>query len=130
MAHPAPSPLPDEAAILNVVNTFLSCIKKRNKTLMLSLILPKGGATLLRRGQPLHMSLEDVVNRIPFDADHPKVLDEQAYNIKVIVDGDIAMAWTPYVFYEDDRLDVGTPRIYRHTANTSNSTRGQTSSHS
>ena len=115
MAHPAPSPLPDEAAILNVVNTFLSCIKKRNKTLMLSLILPRGGATLLRRGQPLHMSLEDVVNRIPFDADHPKVLDEQAYNIKVIVDGDIAMAWTPYVFYEDDRLDVGTPRIYIDT---------------
>jgi hypothetical protein len=109
MAHPAPSPLPDEAAVLNVVNIFLSCIKKRDKTLMLSLILPRGGATLLRRGQPLHMSLEDVVNRIPFDADHPKVLDEQAYNIKVIVDSDIAMAWTPYVFYEDDRLNVGTP---------------------
>lgn len=130
MAYPAPNPLPDEAAVLNVVNTFLSCIKKRDKALMLSLILPKGGATLLRRGQPLHMSLEDVVNRIPFDSDHPKVLDEQAYNTKVIIDHDIAMAWTPYVFYEDDRLNVGTPCIYRDTANASNSTRGQTSSHS
>jgi hypothetical protein len=112
MAHLASNPLPDEIAVLDVVNTFLSCIKKRDKILMLSLILPKGGATLLRRGQPLHMSLEDVVNRIPFNADHPKVLDEQAYNSKVLVDGNIAMAWTPYVFYEDDRLNVGASYIY------------------
>ena len=82
---------------------------------MLSLILSKGGATLLRRGQPLHMSLEDVVNRIPFDADHLKVLDEQAYNSKVLVDGNIAIAWTPYVFYEDDKLNVGAPYIYSDT---------------
>lgn len=115
MAHLAPNPLPDEIAVLDVVNTFLSCIKKRDKILMLSLILPKGGATLLPRGQPLHMSLEDVVNRIPFNADHPKVLDEQAYNSKVLVDGNIAMAWTPYVFYEDDRLHVGASYIYIDT---------------
>jgi hypothetical protein len=86
MAHPSPSPLPDEVAVLNVVTTFLSCIKKRDKSLMLSVILPAGGATLLRRGQPLHMSLEDVVNRIPFDPDYPTVLDEQAYNSKVLID--------------------------------------------
>lgn len=74
---------------------------------MLSLVLPNGGATLLRRGQPLHLSLEDVVNRIPFDPDYPTVLDEQIYNSQVLVDHDIAMAWTPYVFYSDDNLHVG-----------------------
>lgn len=72
--------------MLDVVNTFLSCIKKRDKSLMLSLILPAGDATLLRRGKPLHMSLEDVVNRIPFAPDQPTILDEQAYNSKVLID--------------------------------------------
>jgi hypothetical protein len=153
MSHPASSPISDEVAVLDVVNTFLSCIKKRDKSLMLSLILPAGGATLLRRGKPLHMSLEDVVNRIPLAPDHPTILDEQAYNSKVLIDvshsifvpsvqwisapclslaqlnvgtqtpimystpilwdvkfdiwhvqDDIAMAWTPYVFYEDKVL--------------------------
>ena len=74
---------------------------------MLSLILPNGGATLLRCGQPLHLSLEDVVSRIPFEPDYPTVPDEQIYNSQVLVDHDIPMAWTPYVFYSDDNLDVG-----------------------
>jgi hypothetical protein len=97
MAHPSPNPIPDEVAVLDVVNTFLSCINKRDKTLMLSLILPAGGATLLRRGQPLHMSLEDVVNRIPFDPNYPTVLDEQAYNSKVLVDVSLlhTVFWRP-----------------------------------
>jgi hypothetical protein len=86
MSHPASSPISDEVAVLDVVNTFLSGIKKRDKSLMLSLILPAGGATLLRRGKPLHMSLEDVVNRIPLAPDHPTILDEQAYNSKVLID--------------------------------------------
>jgi hypothetical protein len=83
---PFPNPIPDEAAVLDVVNIFLSCIKKRDKSLMLSMILPTGGATLLRRAHPLHMSLEDVVNRLPFEPDYLTVLDEQAYNSKVLVD--------------------------------------------
>ena len=86
MSHPASSAISDEVAVLDVVNTFLSCIKKRDKSLMLSVILPAGGATLLRRGKPLHMSLEDVVNRIPFEPAHPTVLDEQVYNSKVLID--------------------------------------------
>jgi hypothetical protein len=86
MSHPASSAISDEVAVLDVVNTFLSCIKKRDKSLILSVILPAGGATLLRRGKPLHMSLEEVVNRIPFEPTHPTVLDEQVYNSKVLID--------------------------------------------
>ena len=112
MADPASSPVPAEAAIHEVVTTFLSCLKKRDKALMLSLILPKGGATLLRRGEPQHMSLEGVVNRIPFTPDYPIVMDEQAYNVQILVDKDIAMAWTPYVFYSDEKLHHSGTNIF------------------
>ena len=104
MTNPASYPVPDEAAIHGVITTFLSCLKTRDKPLMLSMILPNGGATLLRHGQPQHLSLLDVVNRIPFTTDYPIVMDEQAYNTKILVDQDIAMAWTPYVFYSDEKL--------------------------
>ena len=75
----------------------------RDKPLMLSLILPNGGVAL-RRGKPQHMSLLDLVNRIPFTPNYPIIMDEQAYNIKILVDQDIAMAWIPYVFYSDEKL--------------------------
>ena len=76
---------------------------------MVSLILPSGAACLLREDrdtntmQPLHLSLEALADRIRFDG--PDELDEQAYNSKVLVDGEIGMAWTPYVFYEGIRLN-------------------------
>ena len=70
---------------------------------MLSLVLTSGAATLIRRGAPVHLSLEAVVNRIPVDS---KVdMDEQIYNSTVHVDGELGVAWTPYVFYEDGRLN-------------------------
>ena len=100
---------PEEAAVLNTANSFLRGIKARDKATMMSLILPSGAACLIREDrdtktmQPLHMSLQAVVDRIPFDG--PLELDEQAYNSKVLVDGELAMAWTPYAFYEGTRLN-------------------------
>lgn len=69
---------------------------------MLSLVLPAGSATLIRRGAPVHLTLEAVVKRIPVDSwVH---MDEQIYNSSVHVDGELGVAWTPYVFYEDGKL--------------------------
>ena len=69
---------------------------------MKSFLLPSGSACLVRRHRPVHLSLEAVVGRLPLDS---KVeMDEQIYNCKVHVDGDLGVAWTPYVFYEDGKL--------------------------
>ena len=70
---------------------------------MLSLVLPTGSATLIRRGAPVHLTLEAVVKRIPVDS--PIHMDEQIYNSSVHVDGELGVAWTPYVFYEDGKLN-------------------------
>ncbi|KAL9077442.1 MAG: hypothetical protein Q9161_000287 [Pseudevernia consocians] len=55
---------PKEVAVLEVVNKFLSCIKKKDRALMHLLILPNGGAKLIRQGKPVHLSLEAAVERI------------------------------------------------------------------
>lgn len=101
-ANLLPNSVPEEAAVLDTVLAFLSGIKNRDKALMLSLILPDGGACLLRNGQPLHMTLTACVERVPWNSDER--LDEQIFNAKVLVDGEIAMAWTPYVVYRNDKL--------------------------
>ncbi|KAJ7149679.1 hypothetical protein C8R46DRAFT_1125762, partial [Mycena filopes] len=98
----------EQLAILSVVETFLSGIRLRDKALMLSHVLPAGGATLVRNGTPLHMTLADVVERLPFD--WPQKMSEPIVGTPVVlIDRDIAMAWTPYEFYMDETLDhVGT----------------------
>ena len=70
---------------------------------MLSLVLPAGSATLIRHGAPVHLTLEAVVQRIPFDS--PVHMNEKIYNSSVHIDGELGVAWTPYVFYEDGKLD-------------------------
>jgi hypothetical protein len=97
----------DEQAVLKTVQDFLDGIENRDKEAMLRLILPEGGATLLRDDKPLHMSMRGVVERLPFDRDHKRV--ESIHDPMVRIDRDIAMAWTPYKFFLDDVLHhVGT----------------------
>ena len=103
MAQLAPKVVNDEAAILTTVNAFLGCIKNKDRETMASLILEDGSATLIRRGKPVHITLENVVARIPVNSSTP--MDEQIYNSTVHVDGELGVAWTPYVFYEDGKLN-------------------------
>lgn len=93
----------DEAAILSTINAFLGCMKNKDRGTMASLILKDGSATLIRRGKPVHLTLEKVVERIPVDSSVQ--MDEQIYNSHVHVDGELGVAWTPYVFYEDGKLN-------------------------
>ena len=96
-------PISDEAAILSTVNAFLGCMKSKDRATMNSLILQDGSATLIRRGRPVHLTLREVPLRIPVDS--AVQMDEQIYNSTVHVDGELGVAWTPYVFYEDGRLN-------------------------
>ncbi|KAJ7110769.1 hypothetical protein C8R43DRAFT_1041788 [Mycena crocata] len=98
----------EQLAVLAVAENFLRGIGARDKKLMLDQILPSGGATLLRNGTPIFTTLSAVVERIPFD--HPKEISEIiSGQPTILVDGDIAMAWTPYEFLIDNVVDhVGT----------------------
>lgn len=57
---------------------------------MKSLVLSEGAATLIRRGKPVHISLEAVVGRIPVDSEVE--MDEQIFNPTVHVDGELGVA--------------------------------------
>ncbi|KAJ7225119.1 hypothetical protein B0H12DRAFT_277833 [Mycena haematopus] len=98
----------DQLAVIAVAEKFLDGIAARDKAGMLSLVLPSGGATLLRNDTPIFTNLVGVVERIPFD--HPQEMSEIiSAQPTVLVDSDIAMAWTPYEFYFDGVLHhVGT----------------------
>ncbi|KAF7357287.1 putative lumazine-binding protein [Mycena sanguinolenta] len=98
----------DQLAVIAVATKFLDGISARDKAGMLSLVLPSGGATLLRNGAPIFTNLVGVVERIPFD--HPQEMSEIiSGQPTVLIDRDIAMAWTPYEFYFDGVLHhVGT----------------------
>ncbi|KAJ7654239.1 hypothetical protein B0H17DRAFT_387640 [Mycena rosella] len=98
----------DQLAVLAVAEKFLLGIETRDKNLMLAQILPSGGATLLRNGTPTFTTLAGVVERIPFD--HPKEISEIiSGQPTILIDHDIAMAWTPYEFLIDNLIDhVGT----------------------
>lgn len=87
----------DEQAILKTIHDFLDGIQTRDREAMLRQVLPDGGATLLRNGEPLHMSMSGVIERIEFDA--AIVMIESIHDHTILIDSDIAMAWTPYEFF-------------------------------
>ncbi len=58
---------------------------------MHSLVLPNGAARVIRRGKPIHLSLEAVVERIP--AESKMEMDKQICNCRVHVDGDLGVAY-------------------------------------
>ncbi|KAJ7193093.1 hypothetical protein GGX14DRAFT_479103 [Mycena pura] len=93
----------DERAVLAVAEAFLRGIGARDPELMRAQILPDGGATLLRDGTPIYTTLAGVIARIPFD--HPKEISEViSAQPTILVDRNIAMAWTPYEFYIDGKM--------------------------
>ncbi|KAJ7844053.1 hypothetical protein B0H13DRAFT_2412070 [Mycena leptocephala] len=88
---------------------------------VLPLSFPSGGATLLRGGTPLFTTVGGVVERIP--SDDPRELSEIiSAQPTILIDRDIAMAWTPYEFYIDGVLAHVGSDIWGFTAN--NSTEG------
>ncbi|KAJ7446089.1 hypothetical protein FB451DRAFT_1375974 [Mycena latifolia] len=98
----------DQLAILAVAETFLKGIGTRDPNLMLAQVLPSGGAALLRNGTEILTTLTGLVQRIPFTA--PGTMAEViSGQPTIMVDHDIAMAWTPYEFWINGTVDhVGT----------------------
>jgi hypothetical protein len=101
---------PDQLAVLAVAESFLAGIAARSKPEMHAHILPRGGAALLRDGQPLLCTLAESVERLPSAADLPQAIAEViSAQPTVLVDRDIAVAWTPFEFLIDGAVHhVGT----------------------
>ena len=51
------------------------------------------------------MTLTQCIDRVGWEWPANELHDEQMYNAKVMVDGELAMAWTPYVFFVGERLN-------------------------
>ncbi|KAJ7485783.1 hypothetical protein FB451DRAFT_64988 [Mycena latifolia] len=94
----------DQLAVLVVAETFLQGIGTRDPNLMLEQVLPSGGAALLRNGTTILTTLTGLVDRIPFTApgSMAEVISGQP---TIMVDSDIAMAWTPYEFWINGSID-------------------------
>jgi hypothetical protein len=92
----------DEQAVLKTIQDFLDGFENRDKETMLRLILPNGGATLLRDGQPLYLSMHGVVERLT--SDRKEKIVERIYDPLVKIDRDIAMVWTPFKLFADGEL--------------------------
>jgi len=98
----------DEAEVLYTVQKFIGSIAKGDKTSMLALILPEGGATLYRPPHVIHTNITAAIDRIPLDGSMGQ-LDEQIHDVKVMATDQIAMAWVPNEFYVNGQIaHIGT----------------------
>lgn len=61
-------------------------------------------AHLERITQSNEIKMSDLKNFADFISKSTKHLDEQLFNIKILVSGNLASAWTPFAFYVDKKL--------------------------
>jgi hypothetical protein len=85
-------------------------IAQRDKTAMLEVLLPDGGATIIRNGQILEFNLRALVEAT---ACHTERSEERIYESLIQMDDEIATVWDPLI-----RID-GTSRWSGHVMNSS-----------
>ena len=100
----------DRDAVLATLTSFLSGVHTGDEAAMLGLVLPEGGATLVRDGVPLHMSLREVVSRV-VSLSSPS-LREYNEDPVVMIGGDLAAVWSPFKVASDDRVRATGIAIY------------------
>jgi hypothetical protein len=74
-------------------------IAQRDKTAMLEVLLPDGGATIIRNGQILQFNLRALVERLPA---HTERSEERIYDSLIQIDDEIATVWDPLIRIDDD----------------------------
>src|SRR5579859_3453310 len=79
-------PTAEELAVLAPIDILFEGIAKRDKALMLTAVLPGGGATLIRDGKILQLTWRGVVDRMPPGTTQ---LEERTYDPLVRIDHDI-----------------------------------------
>lgn len=88
--HAAQAAEADERAVLDVVDTLFIAMHDKDESTLRSLFLPEA-----------RLGTDDVEGWIAQVTSTERVLSEQTFNETVFVDGDLAMAWTPYTLSID-----------------------------
>jgi hypothetical protein len=96
----------DVAAVMATINAMLAGVATHDSAAMLAVIRPEGKATVAVEKQDgsfilRHLSWTDFVAGIK---PGPEKLEPRLKEPIVKVDGDIAMAWTPYTFLIDGKV--------------------------
>src|SRR5258708_5920815 len=94
---------PEEQAVLVPIQDLFDGIAKRNVEAMKRVVLPEGGATIIRHNQVLHFTLKTLCER-PFPPG-PLSVEEKIYDPLVRIDDNIAMVWARYEVLIDGKLD-------------------------
>jgi len=105
-ANPRRKPDPDTAAVMETIHAMLRGVAAHDSAAVLAVIRPEGKATVSverpdRTSVLRHPSWADFVAGIK---PGPEKLEPRLREPLVQVDGDIAMAWTPYAFFVDGKL--------------------------
>jgi hypothetical protein len=103
MSAPVNALTPEEHAVLVPIQDLLDGIAKRDGDAMKKVILPEGGATIIRHNQILHFTLKTLCER-PFPPGALS-LEEKIYDPLIRIDDSIAMVWARYEFLIDGKLD-------------------------
>src|ERR1700747_1963171 len=94
---------PEEQPVLVPIQDLCDGIAKRNVDAMKRVVLPEGGATIIRHNQVLHFTLKTLCER-PFPPGALS-LEEKIYDPLVRIGVNIAMVWARYEFLIDGKLD-------------------------
>jgi ketosteroid isomerase-like protein len=96
----------DTAAVMATVKTLRAAVAAHDGAAVLAVIRPEGVATVVAERPDgtvviRHPSWADFVGGLK---PSPQKFDPRFNHVNVKVDGDIAMAWTPYVFFLDGKV--------------------------
>ena len=99
-----PTPNPEEAAILAVVDRFMDAISTNDSALMAELRI-EGGSTIVSRRDPAGGEAPLVTRRVftPSTTSRPSTSKERYWDPVVHVRGGIAVVWTPYEYWADGK---------------------------
>ncbi|TPG38678.1 hypothetical protein EAH79_15810 [Sphingomonas koreensis] len=104
-ANPVPYSEPDVANVMTPINAMFAGLAAHDAAAIAAQVRPEGGATVAIENADgsrkiEHMSWAEFTAGIKPSAQQ---FEERLTDPAVEVDGDIAMAWSPYVFYLDGK---------------------------
>jgi hypothetical protein len=96
----------DTAAVKATVDALLAGVAAHDGAAMLAVVRPEGNATIAAEepdGTHLirHLSWDDFVAGAK---PGPQKFEPKLQDVTIKIDGDIAMAWAPYIFFVDGKL--------------------------
>jgi hypothetical protein len=93
----------EEKAVVGRLQAFLDGLAKRDKAGMTAVLLPGGSATLMRKGKPVQMAFDALLERL--SAPGTDTREERIYKPLVRIDTDIAIIWARYDFFANGKVD-------------------------